>query len=141
MRNIIDAYLMVKDALVDDDLDATDKSIDMIIEKVSLVDNSNIEGVGLKTWQNHQSLYLEKLREMRHISGIENKRSYFAHISETIYCTIKSFGLSGDNNLFFAYCPMALNNKGAYWLTNNKEIKNPYLGKKMLKCGEIKEVF
>jgi hypothetical protein len=32
---------------------------------------------------------------------------------------------------------MAFDNKGAHWLSNNPEIKNPYFGKKMLECGEV----
>jgi len=35
------------------------------------------------------------------------------------------------------YCPMAFNNTGAYWLSESKEIRNPYFGDKMLKCGRI----
>ncbi|MBA4058359.1 MAG: hypothetical protein C0490_26815, partial [Marivirga sp.] len=41
--------------------------------------------------------------------------------------------------LYLEYCPMANNNEGAYWLSNEKEIKNPYFGDKMLKCGSVKE--
>lgn len=33
------------------------------------------------------------------------------------------------------YCPMA----DASWLQADKEVKNPYMGKAMLTCGEIKE--
>ena len=29
--------------------------------------------------------------------------------------------------------------KGAIWLSETKEIKNPYLGGKMLTCGEVQE--
>ena len=35
------------------------------------------------------------------------------------------------------YCPMAFNNTGGYWLSNSKEIRNPFFGDKMLKCGRI----
>jgi hypothetical protein len=31
------------------------------------------------------------------------------------------------------------NNKGAIWLSETKEIKNPYLGKDMDTCGSAKE--
>ena len=31
---------------------------------------------------------------------------------------------------------MAFDNKGAYWLSEEKEIRNPYFGSKMLTCGE-----
>jgi hypothetical protein len=32
---------------------------------------------------------------------------------------------------------MAFDDKGAYWLSAESEIKNPYFGKKMLECGEV----
>jgi Cu(I)/Ag(I) efflux system membrane fusion protein len=32
---------------------------------------------------------------------------------------------------------MALGDKGAYWLSEIKEINNPYFGEEMLRCGEI----
>jgi hypothetical protein len=35
---------------------------------------------------------------------------------------------------------MALNDKGAMWLSENKEIKNPYYGEKMMECGTVEEV-
>jgi hypothetical protein len=31
------------------------------------------------------------------------------------------------------------NNKGATWLSETKEIKNPYMGKKQPTCGSLKE--
>ena len=75
---------------------------------------------------------------MQHIKGLDNKRSYFSHISEIMYCTIKSFGLK-QGNLFAIFCPMAFDGKGAYWISDSKTIQNPYLGSKMPTCGEVKE--
>jgi hypothetical protein len=34
---------------------------------------------------------------------------------------------------------MAFNNEGAYWLSAEKEVNNPYFGDKMLHCGSVKE--
>ncbi len=34
------------------------------------------------------------------------------------------------------HCPMAFNNKGAYWVQKKGEILNPYHGKMMLRCGD-----
>jgi Cu(I)/Ag(I) efflux system membrane fusion protein len=36
---------------------------------------------------------------------------------------------------------MAFNNKGAYWLSETKEITNPYFGASMLACGEVKQTY
>jgi len=43
--------------------------------------------------------------------------------------------------LYRQYCPMAFQNKGAYWLSSEKKIMNPYFGDKMLHCGVVKEEF
>jgi len=37
------------------------------------------------------------------------------------------------------YCPMAFDGKGAFWLSSSEEIRNPYYGDKMLKCGRVEE--
>jgi len=54
--------------------------------------------------------------------------------------TIVKGGQLEKGMLYLEYCPMANNNTGAYWLSNEKEIKNPYFGDKMLKCGSVKEM-
>ncbi|WP_317044539.1 hypothetical protein [Maribacter sp. 4G9] len=42
-----------------------------------------------------------------------------------------------DDPVYIQKCPMANNNKGAFWLSMEKEIKNPYYGDQMLTCGSI----
>ena len=44
-----------------------------------------------------------------------------------------------SGELYLTHCPMAFDNKGASWISSGKEIRNPFFGEKMLKCGEIKE--
>jgi hypothetical protein len=99
---------------------------------------TKLEGEGLEAWYSHQTMYEAKLKEIQHVKGLENKRSYFSHISEIVYCTIKSFGLK-QGNLFAIFCPMAFDGKGAYWISKSKTIQNPYLGSKMPACWEVKE--
>jgi len=40
---------------------------------------------------------------------------------------------------YYQFWPMAFNDKGAHWISQNKEIQNPYFGDKMMKCGFTKE--
>ncbi len=138
MVQVIDAYLQLKDAFVKDDEQATDKAAGLMAEKVAAVVSTKLEGEGLEAWHNHQEVYEAKLIEMQHIKGLDNKRSYFSHISEIMYCTIKSFGLK-HGNLFAIFCPMAFDGKGAYWISDSKTIQNPYFGSKMPTCGEVRE--
>jgi hypothetical protein len=51
---------------------------------------------------------------------------------------LKAFG-ANDRTLYYQHCPMANNDKGGNWISQTSEIKNPYFGDKMLKCGETKE--
>jgi len=138
MEKVIDAYLQLKDAFVKDDEQATEKATMLMAEKVAAVIPTKLEGEGLEAWQNHKAVYVSKLKEMQHIKGLDNKRSYFSHISELMYCTIKSFGLK-QGNLFAIFCPMAFDCKGAYWISGSKTVQNPYFGSKMPTCGEVKE--
>jgi len=48
---------------------------------------------------------------------------------------VKLFGV--NQKVYEQFCPMAENNTGAFWLSLQEQIKNPYLGQKMLKCGNV----
>ena len=57
---------------------------------------------------------------------------------QSFYKSIKTYGLAGTT-AYYQFCPMAEGDKGAYWMSNSEEIKNPYFGEAMLGCGENKE--
>lgn len=66
----------------------------------------------------------------------EHKRVFFEKISDNMYALAKALNLK-NAGIYQQYCPMAFNEKGAHWLSNESEIKNPYFGKKMLECGDV----
>jgi Cu(I)/Ag(I) efflux system membrane fusion protein len=59
-------------------------------------------------------------------------------VSDMLYDLIKNTGLKGDT-VYHQYCPMAFDDKGAYWLSSQSAIRNPYFGKEMLTCGNTKD--
>jgi hypothetical protein len=70
--------------------------------------------------------------------NLENKRKSFQMISDNLYNLIRT--VKYDREVaYYQYCPMAFNDQGAYWLSRESEIKNPYFGSKMLTCGETRE--
>ncbi|PTS99156.1 hypothetical protein DBR11_13100 [Pedobacter sp. HMWF019] len=71
-------------------------------------------------------------------NDIEAQRIEFAALSTNFIALLKKGGMGGGE-LYIAHCPMASNDKGADWVTNSREIKNPYFGESMLTCGTIKE--
>ncbi len=66
----------------------------------------------------------------------EKKRIYFEVVSRNMYAMLKSVELK-NAHVYHQFCPMAFNDKGAYWLSGESEVLNPYFGKKMLECGEV----
>jgi hypothetical protein len=69
---------------------------------------------------------------------IEAQRTLFSELSNDFIARVKASGLN-SGEVYVEYCPMALHDKGASWLSNSKEIRNPYFGDSMMTCGEVKE--
>jgi len=86
--------------------------------------------------------YLKILNEnLERIAGSNDlvlQRQAFSSFSDALYKSLKEFG-AGGIMVYYAQCPMANNNSGAYWLSDSKEIRNPYFGSEMLTCGKVKE--
>lgn len=68
------------------------------------------------------------------------QRELFAELSHHVIELAKT-GLPDDRRMYVLHCPMALNNKGADWLseTHDRDVENPYLGSKEPECAEVKE--
>ncbi|SIN81050.1 DUF3347 domain-containing protein [Chitinophaga niabensis] len=76
-----------------------------------------------------QGLLIEK-------GGLDARRESFNMVSEMMYDLVKATGLKGST-VYRQYCPMAFNDKGAYWLSDKAEVLNPYFGDAMLTCGSV----
>ncbi len=70
--------------------------------------------------------------------NIDAKRKSFETISDNMYNLLRTVQYDREI-VYHQFCPMAFNDAGAYWLSKSDEIKNPYFGKKMLTCGEVKD--
>ena len=71
-------------------------------------------------------------------SDMEKQREFFVGLTNETTKILSQDIASG--NLIQQYCPMAFDGKGGYWLSNSKEIRNPYFGDVMLACGEVSKV-
>jgi hypothetical protein len=69
--------------------------------------------------------------------NIKHQREHFDMLSKDIYQLVKTFG--GGQKLYYDHCPMYNDGKGANWISETKEITNPYLGKSVPACGTVKE--
>lgn len=136
---VFNAYLRVKDAFVASNASTVKKETTGLHEALSHTDMKLLNGAAHHDWMSYQSSLESSIRQIEGTSDLETQRKAFQGLSENLYKSIKAYGLTGDT-VYYAYCPMAFNNAGASWLSNAKQIRNPYFGDAMLTCGSVKEV-
>ncbi len=132
-NDLVAAYYGIKDALV-----ATDGKKASIEAKVFLAKLDAIDQVKMTE---EQKTFFKPLSEkmtsdaklINESQDADEQRKKFENLSNNVITIIKSFGNSED--AFIQYCPMVKKS----WLSNNKAVKNPYYGNKMLTCGKVTE--
>ena len=139
VKEIIADYLQLKNALAKDNGKDASTAANAIVAALAKVDMKTLSGAQMKTFMDIS----DDLKEMaEHIGAnsadIRHQREHFVMLSKDISDLIKAFG-TGGQTLYKDFCPMANNGKGAIWISELKEIKNPYLGKAMPTCGTVKE--
>lgn len=138
LKPVIDGYLKLKNALAADnsnDAAAAGKSI------VGALAGVNTGAMTPAQQQTYNGLTADIREHAEHTGtnagNIAHQREHFEMLSKDMYDLVKTFG--GGQKLYYAHCPMAFDNKGASWVSETEEIKNPYFGSEMLECGEVKE--
>ena len=136
IQPILLAYLKMKDALVNDDFDTSKSNGIQLLSSTKNVKEKLFKGKSHEVWIGLQNDIKSELEHIEHYTKIDEVRNAFVNLSNTMISMATTF--KPDETLFVLHCPMANNNKGADWLSNSKEIRNPYYGAAMLACGEVK---
>ena len=137
LKEVFEGYTLLKDALVADNADKAQSSAKEIGESLSKVDMKLLEDEKAHNhWMTLQKEIKASANAIANASEIAEQRDHFKHLSAHMISSVQLFGI--DITVYTNYCPMADSNKGAYWLSLEKEIRNPYYGEAMLTCGEVK---
>jgi hypothetical protein len=135
---IITSYLDLKNALVKDDDKAAAEAGKQLASAFKQFNTSGLKEAERKIFEDIRE---DAIDHASHIStnagNISHQREHFETLSEDIYDLKK--GVGGDQKLYYLHCPMYNNGKGANWISETKEVQNPYLGKSMPECGTLKE--
>jgi len=68
-------------------------------------------------------------------TDVEVQRKAFVSVTDAVEKMLD--GAIDSGVIYKQYCPMAFDFEGAFWLSNSKQISNPYFGDKMLRCGKV----
>ncbi|MDX8572278.1 DUF3347 domain-containing protein [Elizabethkingia sp. HX QKY] len=138
-KEIINSYLSIKNALTKDDGKATAEAAKKLFETLEATKADALD-------KEKKSIFIDIYESMRenaeHISAnagnVEHQREHFALLSRDINDLTDNFGTAGLK-LYLDFCPMYNKQKGAIWISEKKEIINPYYGSKMSDCGSVKK--
>ncbi len=136
---VLAAYYGLKDALAADNGNVAaenGKAMKMALRKIDT-----------KNWTaKERNVYDEVAKKLdtdaEHIGDnankIDHQREHFISLSSNLSAVTKALKINSEP-AYLQFCPMANGGKGAYWLSKENKVKNPYYGKSMLSCGSVKE--
>ncbi len=134
LEQVFNTYITLKDAFVVDDSSLASTSAKELLSAMKKVDMKQLsDHEAHNHWMAISKEILGSASSISEISEIEKQRGHFKHLSAHLSKGVKLFGV--NQLVYEQFCPMADKNKGAFWLSLKEEIKNPYMGSKMLTCG------
>ena len=138
LGEVLNAYYGVKNALVGDDGKTASTKAKELLTALGKVDMANFS-------PEQHGVYMplaEKIKfDVEHIEetkDVSHQRAHFDTLSDNVFKIVKAFNVN-DEPAYQQFCPMARDGKGAYWISKEKGVKNPYYGKSMLTCGKVTE--
>jgi hypothetical protein len=133
------AYYSLKDGLVAD-------NSKLAAEKAKVLKRA-LQDLNTQNWTSQQrNVFEPKAKKMEaelqfianNPNDIEKQRNHLENLSKNLFEIAKSLKVNSEP-VYWQFCPMANDNKGAYWLSKDPKVKNPYFGKSMLTCGVVKQ--
>jgi Cu(I)/Ag(I) efflux system membrane fusion protein len=132
------AYLSLKEAFVASDDNKVRTEATAVKQALLKVDMTLLSDAAHHDWMTYLGNLESSVKAIETNKDIEAQRKSFSVLSENLYKSAKAFGLGGTT-AYYDFCPMAFNDEGAYWLSDQEAIRNPYFGDKMPTCGVVKE--
>lgn len=138
LRGLLPPYLKLKNALVASDANLASAEVKELATSISHVNMNLLKDDAHMKWiaQLKDMTTATKLLAASH--DLEIQRASFSQLSNALHDAIKTFKVE-NIHAYYQFCPMAFDNKGAFWISAEQEISNPYFGKAMLRCGVTKE--
>jgi hypothetical protein len=127
LTQLLHSYYEIKDALAADNAELASAKATEFVKTANSIDYKVIS-------EGNITVLVKDAGKISETKDIIKQRKSFVNLSENMFVLAKTMKLA-DETIYRQYCPM----KKTYWLSKEEKIKNPYYGKTMLGCGEVKE--
>jgi len=121
VAQVYDDYNALKIALVNTDSEAAQTLAQKLVISIEAVEV--------------EASLMKAAEAIANSENINEQRAQFENLTAGVKTLVEENITSGT--LYYQYCPMAFDGKGAYWIANEKKVFNPYFGDVMLNCGTV----
>jgi len=139
---LLNSYYSLKDALVASDTAKASSAAHAVAKAADSLKVNEIKGdstgVIKETAKTFTGTLSSSAQALMAEKNINDKRKEFETIADAMWSLTRTVKYDGEK-VYWQYCPMAFNKQGAYWMSNEREIKNPYFGNEMLNCGSVED--
>ncbi|HLT09081.1 MAG TPA: efflux RND transporter periplasmic adaptor subunit [Cyclobacteriaceae bacterium] len=139
LERILKIYFELKNHLVDSDAQKAALSARSLHKAIEGIDLEKLDSNDRKVWEGVDKSLMQQAHHIAQASDLDQQRAAFQSLSDRLILLVEKVG--SEQLVYKQYCPMADQDKGAYWLSEDKAVRNPYFGESMLKCGEVKETY
>jgi Cu(I)/Ag(I) efflux system membrane fusion protein len=140
LATLWEGYLSIQEALSGDDFSLAQQAVTHFQTSISSVDAKPLAEDAHKVWKKENDNLVQILQSMSQSEDLKSVRGSFSLLSDELMVLINTFGPAGFGMVYQMHCPMVFGGKGAMWLQEGKQVKNPYLGSTMLKCADRVEL-
>ena len=134
LEKSVTAYFSIQQAL-SHDTPPDAGVVAQFVQSLEGIDMSLLKGRAHEVWMQQLQESKTAAKALSEAKEIGEMRIAFEKISDTLYAALKQFGISGRPAIHRFHCPMAFDNRGAYWLQQSDTTENPYFGSMMFRCG------
>jgi membrane fusion protein, copper/silver efflux system len=138
MGELLRLYLDLQESLANDDFATAKKAAENFASALKRMDMGLLKGEAHGVWMETLDMLNKGVNAITLAKDIETARTGFEPLSIGMTMAVDRLGVEIKGPIFEIFCPMAFDNRGAAWLQQDKDTRNPYFGAMMLKCGEVK---
>ena len=137
LKAVFDNYFLVKDALITSNGNSTASASKELITAINNVKMDKLDMDVHMVWMKVVNTIQKDAENIADTKDVKIQRDHFTSLSKEIYTVIKISKY--ENPVYYQFCPMFNDGKGANWLSKENVVKNPYYGSMMLSCGKTVE--
>ncbi|WP_320171850.1 efflux RND transporter periplasmic adaptor subunit [Maridesulfovibrio sp.] len=131
------SYSAFTEALAADNMQKAQQQAALMGDELKKLDAAQLSTESHKIWMAALKNINDGISTIREAQDIVGARAGLEPLSYGMIDAVEKLGIKSGKPVYELFCPMAFDFKGAKWLQSDEDIRNPYFGEAMLKCGEV----